>query len=335
MLTIHRTFGVDLAPRDFFTDPTITGLAVSVERELAKHLGELSTVETEKPLTIEAIPVLSGAADALPIFLCIGRNGSLDILMSYQELIRRLGKQRSLYGLVARGGDDADAIYSTVGELVDTALAAVRRVQPRGPYLLIGECIGGKLAYEMARKLTQAGEQVAFLALLDASSQPYRARNSAINPTLKSIQRLTLKWYGRFFYHMRQMFELGWKDGANYLVERLAAVLPASLHSTSTYRPQYLAHKRYFDLLTQHEPSEPYDHLGCDCAVTAVFSHEYYHYADKWATLIPHLEVVKVAGAHTDYLSVSGGEVATRIRKALESAPLTSRDANANVHDQR
>ena len=43
----------------------------------------------------------------------------------------------------------------------------IRTRQPHGPYLLVGECIGGVLAYEIARRLEELGEKVGLLALLD------------------------------------------------------------------------------------------------------------------------------------------------------------------------
>jgi len=65
-----------------------------------------------------------------------------------------------------------------VGELVIEYLAAVRKVQPRGPYHLAGVSFGGVLAYEVARRLREAGEEVRTLALLDtilpASMRPDR-----------------------------------------------------------------------------------------------------------------------------------------------------------------
>jgi thioesterase domain-containing protein len=47
-------------------------------------------------------------------------------------------------------------------------LAAARTVQPHGPYLLGGWSMGGVVAFEMARQLREAGEEVALLALLDS-----------------------------------------------------------------------------------------------------------------------------------------------------------------------
>jgi thioesterase domain-containing protein len=46
-------------------------------------------------------------------------------------------------------------------------LTSVRALQPHGPYVLGGECVGGVVAYEMAQQLVAAGETVAALILLD------------------------------------------------------------------------------------------------------------------------------------------------------------------------
>jgi thioesterase domain-containing protein len=47
-------------------------------------------------------------------------------------------------------------------------VAEIRALQPKGPYFLGGFSAGGLVAYEMARLLQQAGEQVQFLALVDS-----------------------------------------------------------------------------------------------------------------------------------------------------------------------
>ena len=60
----------------------------------------------------------------------------------------------------------------TIEETAAECLAAVRSLQPAGPYLLSGSSFGATVAFEMARQLTQAGEEVALLALLDQPVSP-------------------------------------------------------------------------------------------------------------------------------------------------------------------
>lgn len=48
-------------------------------------------------------------------------------------------------------------------------IAELQRVQPRGPYFLLGHSLGGVLAFEMARELARRGERISFLGLLDTN----------------------------------------------------------------------------------------------------------------------------------------------------------------------
>ncbi len=61
-------------------------------------------------------------------------------------------------------GDMPDSMAEIARRHVD----AIRRRQPSGPYRLIGWSIGGNLAHEIARQLTDLGERVELLVLMDA-----------------------------------------------------------------------------------------------------------------------------------------------------------------------
>lgn len=74
-------------------------------------------------------------------------------------------------------------------------LAAIRRLQPEGPYLLGGFCNGGLVAYEMARQLYSSGQKVDLLALIDAQA-PFSSRANTlvhhISPLLHIKQKKRL-----------------------------------------------------------------------------------------------------------------------------------------------
>ena len=53
-------------------------------------------------------------------------------------------------------------------DLVDSWVDAIRHHQPHGPYLLAGYSVGGIYAFEAARRLQAAGDQVAHLVLIDS-----------------------------------------------------------------------------------------------------------------------------------------------------------------------
>jgi len=52
--------------------------------------------------------------------------------------------------------------------MAERYLEYLRSVKPKGPYCLMGFCLGGLMAYEVARRLTEAGEEVAFLGLFNS-----------------------------------------------------------------------------------------------------------------------------------------------------------------------
>jgi amino acid adenylation domain-containing protein len=92
----------------------------------------------------------------------------------YRAAAFGLGEGIESYGVIVTADDKLEEALKTnvvprfeVPPLVQEYLAAVRRVQPHGPYRLAGVSFGGVLAYEVARALQAAGEQVDLLALLD------------------------------------------------------------------------------------------------------------------------------------------------------------------------
>jgi thioesterase domain-containing protein len=304
MLQIHRIFGVDLSPRDFIAEPTAVALARAIDQRLSTQRLLAQAAEQQRPLRIEAMQMVNGSDDHAPIFLCLGGNGSEEVLLRYQKIIRRLGKQWHLYGLVTTENDDPDGLYRNMEELVNEAMAALRRVRPRGPYLLIGECLGGKLAFELARALEQEGERTLLLALLDARLK----RNAANNFSVKT-------WQERFAYHQQKLAGMNWQGGARHLWDRFVARLPISIYPYPTEHRGHIAQKRYFDLLQNFEPNQGYQHPAL-----GIYTHENEHYLPLWKQLIPRFDLAMVEGTHQEYLYVSGDEVVATLRSALARA---------------
>src|SRR5687767_11677210 len=56
--------------------------------------------------------------------------------------------------------------------LADEYLRAVKVRQPEGPYYLCGYSFGGLVAFEMARRLLESGEDVALVGLFDTMTSP-------------------------------------------------------------------------------------------------------------------------------------------------------------------
>lgn len=87
----------------------------------------------------------------------------------YYTLAKRLGQDQPVTSLqLFDPGVGLDAMPKSIEEIAALYVQLIRRVQPQGPYLLMGWCVAGALAFEVARQLQVAGAEVANLYLMDA-----------------------------------------------------------------------------------------------------------------------------------------------------------------------
>ena len=87
--------------------------------------------------------------------------------MECQSLVRRMGPDRRILGIRSTCIDSLPAPH-TIEQIASECIVRLRRHLPQGPYALAGWCAAGVVAMEMARRLQEGGEQVAFVALFDA-----------------------------------------------------------------------------------------------------------------------------------------------------------------------
>lgn len=99
-------------------------------------------------------------------FYCVHPGGGN--VLCYMQLSKRLGEDQPFYGLQAPGLDGICQPLQSVEAMADCYVKAILSHQPNGPYRLGGWSVGGVVAYEMARRLEQAGHEVKTLALLDS-----------------------------------------------------------------------------------------------------------------------------------------------------------------------
>jgi amino acid adenylation domain-containing protein len=98
-------------------------------------------------------------------FFCI--HPMFGVVFPYLELARCLGGDRSFYGLQPLGLDGKVTPLNRIEAIAAYYIRAIQTLQPQGPYFLGGWSFGGLVAFEMAQQLTQAGHQIALLAMLD------------------------------------------------------------------------------------------------------------------------------------------------------------------------
>jgi thioesterase domain-containing protein len=100
-----------------------------------------------------------------------------------QPLAAALGRQHPLYALQTPGLHGEADTPDTVEALAALHVAALRDIQPHGSYHLAGHSSGGRVAFEMARQLEQAGHTVALLTILDTTAPLPDAQHSEVPDT--------------------------------------------------------------------------------------------------------------------------------------------------------
>ena len=98
------------------------------------------------------------------LFVLPGIGGNV---YSYYALAQRLPAWQRVVGLPLPGADGLEEPLASIDALADRFAAAVRREQPEGPYLLSGYSFGGRVAFEVARRLIDADAPVKLLAMFD------------------------------------------------------------------------------------------------------------------------------------------------------------------------
>lgn len=148
-------------------------IAQACDRELppvtiyqARTIAALASL-LEQPTTprFPALVLLKDGVKTPPVFIAHGLGGSI---MDFFQPIKYLESDHPIYGMQARGIDGLDEPSESIEEMAEFHLNAIREVQPRGPYALMGYSLGGLVAFEMAQRLSASGEKIALLAMLDA-----------------------------------------------------------------------------------------------------------------------------------------------------------------------
>ncbi|MEM6795793.1 MAG: thioesterase domain-containing protein, partial [Acidobacteriota bacterium] len=167
---IETDFGVEMPLGAVFENASIRALAARIDEAHdlggAREQGE--GARAWRPL-VAIRPEGSGGP---PLFMVHGLGGEVGW---FYNLANYLRADLPLFGLQAPPEplEDLEAMASLY-------LEEVRRAQPAGlPYRLGGYCVGGGVAYEMARQLEEAGERCELLVLIDSVPHAHIAGQEA------------------------------------------------------------------------------------------------------------------------------------------------------------
>lgn len=154
VVQIEQRYGISVPLSEFVSAPTVA--------ELAARLRSGEAMTAFDPL----VPIRP-AGSKRPMFFVHPMGGNV---LCYVRFAKYLEEDQPFYALQAAGGDPGTEPLRSVEEIAASYIEAMRRVQPSGPYVIGGWSFGGFVAFEIARQLRAAGEEIARLVLLDTTA---------------------------------------------------------------------------------------------------------------------------------------------------------------------
>ncbi len=149
--------------------PLAALFSASTVRTFARALLEQSSPSGDTRIR----EVQAGSTECTPFFMLTG-----DMLgggFYCRGLANALARTQPFYALPPIR-PSSDIRLASIEGMAAAHLAQIRQRQPTGPYRLGGYCIGGLIAYEIARRLQEEGQDVELLVLVDSLAPPRQAR---------------------------------------------------------------------------------------------------------------------------------------------------------------
>jgi len=152
---LRSTLALPVSVGQIMVSPTVAGLAEVLVDE-----------------TLRQDPAKAGFGHILPIrqgqgtpLVCI--NPGSGFSWQYTGFPKYLKGNYPIIGLQSPRPNGAVAVSADMAAAIEHYYAALKRVQPKGPYHFLGYSFGGTVAMALASKLESQSEQVAFVGLID------------------------------------------------------------------------------------------------------------------------------------------------------------------------
>jgi thioesterase domain-containing protein len=194
LVRIEQQWGRRIGMAEFFRSPQLRTLAARIDSEATTDLAEFVPLQPE--------------GDGLPLLWIDGG-------LAFRPLAHAMGSDRPFLGLPL--GPIIEPLLRPdlkFEEIATAVVAAIRKRQPRGPYLIGGWCTNGILAYEVARQLRAAGEDVPLLALGHSTNPVAFLRITTAQMRISKAR-----------YHLKAWSKLPLGKRLSYAIDRARGVL--------------------------------------------------------------------------------------------------------------
>jgi len=299
---IAQAYGRELPPSMIYCAPTIAGLAAMLEQPT--------------PLRFPPLVLLRSGTGDRPVFIAHGLGGNV---MDLFLLVKHLRSPRPIYGLQARGLDGVDEPFERIEDMAQFHVNAIKELQPHGPYWLIGYSLGGLVMLEIAQRLSQNGDKMALLAMLE--SYPH-SRFLSLAQRLRLLTRLTQ-------HHASNAMALPMREAFSYILRHLAGRLHISADGQGGMRDRRPDGVSFSPTVARVRDSayraleryRPRFYNGKIRFVRAETSTEFpKDAAAVWSNLADEFELETIPGDHLGILTVHFETIASVLSRYLDDA---------------
>jgi len=258
---------VVLSPAEFFSRPTLAGLAAELavkmkpgeaeENRQSSALAESALVSTVPPEPVRAkgnspLVVLHKSGARVPIFCIHPAGGQVTAYLRLQSL---LGDEQPLFGIQSRASESLEREHSALEAMAIDYATVIQGVRPTGPYRLLGWSMGGFIAHAIARELELRGELVEQIAMIDSRSIAGLDTPDTGLAVMGVMHDLQLS--PRPESVLRELRELNARplEGPDLLTWcQLRGLIPKAAISVDAFSSTVRRYLRHFQLLRDHRP---------------------------------------------------------------------------------
>jgi thioesterase domain-containing protein/acyl carrier protein len=300
---VQKIFQIKLPLRYLFDHPTIAELSKYIDTQIkAQYL-----LPTEKNKNWSALVPLQLAGNKKPVFIMPGGSAGEEELINLVKLVYLLGKNRPVYGLQARGWDGILPPYTSVEEMAADCIKVIQSIQPKGSYLLVGECLGGRVMLEISQQLQAQGKKIERLILIETALHDGGQNLSSLmkNIIAPKINR-----------HWKKLSQMTLNNGLRYIFDKSKKSMGRLLskaelvHSLSETKKIKLYKKAHKNMIFRYQPAV----YSGDLILLMTKKLLKRKRKQKWATLIrANVRIYELKGDH-EKITYLGEEVETTAR---------------------
>jgi len=195
---MNRVFAMELGLASLISASTIESIAELIRKRFA-------------PNTNSSLVPLQPKGTKPPLFIVHGVGGNV---VNFYGLSMRVGLDQPVYGIQSQALVANQPALLHLKDMAAHYIADLRKVQPQGPYHLLGYSFGGTMVLEMAHQLRAAGQEVALLGMIDSKSKDYEEELAQMASVQTRINRRVSRFRGN-------TGTLQWSARVKYIYEKL------------------------------------------------------------------------------------------------------------------